>query len=105
MAIKKLRCKLPGIDETPAELIEAAGKPLHPEAEDMGLFLRLHTVELLIPVPSSFEVKMATKKLRCKLPGIDETPAELIKAAGKPLHPEVHSIIHSVQNRDVGSSG
>jgi hypothetical protein len=66
----------------------------------------MHTVEpLIIPVPSSFEVKMAIKKLRCKLPGIDQTPSELIKAAGKPLHPEICNIIHSVLNRDVVSLG
>ena len=37
--------------------------------------------EQLVPEPSSRGVKMATEKLkRHKLPGIDQIPAELVKA-------------------------
>jgi len=39
--------------------------------------------EPLVPEPSAFEVELAIGKLRShKSPGIDEIPAELIKAGG-----------------------
>jgi hypothetical protein len=41
----------------------------------------IHTAELLAPEPSAFEVEMAIEKLTgYKSPGIDQIPAELIKA-------------------------
>src|SRR5215469_15948696 len=41
----------------------------------------IHTEEPLVPVPSAFEVELAIEKLKNhKLPGIDQIPAELIKA-------------------------
>ena len=48
----------------------------------MGLImLDIHTAELLVPEPSAFEVEMAIKKLKEHTsPGIDQIPAELIKA-------------------------
>jgi hypothetical protein len=40
-----------------------------------------HTAEPLVPVPRAFEVEMAIEKLkRHKSPGIDQIPAELVKA-------------------------
>jgi len=42
--------------------------------------LEIHTAEPLVPGPSVFEVRMAIEKLkRHKTPGIDQSPAELIK--------------------------
>jgi hypothetical protein len=42
--------------------------------------LEIHTAEPLVPGPSAFEVKLAIEKLkRHKTPGIDQSPAELIK--------------------------
>jgi hypothetical protein len=42
--------------------------------------LEIHTAEPLVPGPSAFEVEMAIKKLkRYTTPGIDQSPAELIK--------------------------
>jgi len=39
------------------------------------------TTELLVPEPSTYEVEMATEKLkRHRSPGIDQIPAEFIKA-------------------------
>ena len=41
------------------------------------------TAEPLVPEPSAFEVELAVKKLKShKSPGIDQIPAELIKAGG-----------------------
>ena len=43
----------------------------------------IHIAEPLVPEPSAFEVEMAIGKLRRhKSPGIDQIPAELIKAGG-----------------------
>ena len=42
-----------------------------------------HTAEPTVPEPSAIEVERATEKLkRHKSPGIDQIPAELIKAGG-----------------------
>jgi len=42
--------------------------------------LEIHTAEPLVPGPSAFEVEMVIEKLkRHKTPGIDQSPAELIK--------------------------
>ena len=41
----------------------------------------IHTAEPLVPEPSAFEVEMNIEKLKSrKSPGIDQIPAELIKA-------------------------
>jgi len=43
----------------------------------------IHTIEPLVPEPSAFEVELAIGKLKNhKSPGIDQIPAELIKAVG-----------------------
>jgi len=44
-----------------------------------------------VPEPSALEVEMAIEKLkRHKSPGIDQIPAELIKARGRTIHSEIH---------------
>jgi hypothetical protein len=41
----------------------------------------IHTAEPFVPEPSATEVEMAIRKLkRCKAPGSDQIPAELIQA-------------------------
>jgi hypothetical protein len=41
----------------------------------------IHTAELLVPEPSAFVAELAIEKLKSKKsPGIDQIPAELIKA-------------------------
>ena len=45
-----------------------------------------HTEEPLVPEPSVFEVELAIEKLKNhKSPGIDQLPAELIKAGGSTI--------------------
>jgi hypothetical protein len=47
--------------------------------------------------PSAFEVEMAIEKLkRYKSPGIDQIPAELIKAGGSKICCEIHKLINSL---------
>jgi hypothetical protein len=61
----------------------------------------IHTAELLIPEPSVSEIELAIDKLKShKSPGIDQTPAELIKAGGRTISCEVHKLIISIWNKE-----
>ena len=54
-----------------------------------------HTAEPLVPEPSAFEVDLATEKLKShRSPGIDQIPAELIKAGGRTIRYEIHKLIN-----------
>jgi len=53
------------------------------------------------PKPNAFEVEMFAEKLkRHKSPGIDQIPAELIKAMGGTIHSEIHKDVHSILNKE-----
>jgi len=57
----------------------------------------IHTAEPLVLEPSASEFKVAIEKIkRHKSPGIDQTPAELIKAGGKTIGCEIHKLIISI---------
>jgi len=61
----------------------------------------LHTAEPLVPEPSAFEVELANEKLKShKSPGIDQIPAELIKAGGRTIRSEVHKLIITIWNKE-----
>jgi hypothetical protein len=48
-----------------------------------------------------FEVVLAPEKLKsCKSPGIDQMPAELIKALGRTIHYKIHKRIISIRNNE-----
>ena len=51
----------------------------------------IHTAEQPVPEPSAFEVELAIAKLKShKSPGIDQIPAELIKAGRRKIRYEIH---------------
>jgi len=61
----------------------------------------IHTAEPLVFEPSTFEVEMAIDKLkRYKLPGIDQIPAEIIKAGGRTIPSEIHKLLNSIWNKE-----
>ena len=54
-----------------------------------------------MPQSSAFEVKLAIEKLKShKSPGIDQIPAELIKAGGRTIRYEIHILIISIWNKE-----
>ena len=57
----------------------------------------IHTAEPLVPEPNAFQVEIAIEKLkRQKWPGIDQIPAELIKAGGRTVCSEVVNLLIQV---------
>jgi len=61
----------------------------------------IHTVEPLVPEPSALEVELAIEKLKNhKSPGIDQIPAELIKAGGRTTCSAIHKLIISIWNKE-----
>jgi len=63
----------------------------------------IHTAEPLVREPSA---KLAIEKLKShKSPGIDQIPAELIKAGGKTIRCEIHKVIFSIWRRNCLRSG
>ena len=51
--------------------------------------------------PSAFEVELAIGKLKNhKSPGIDQIPAELIKAGGRTICCVIHKLIISIRNKE-----
>ena len=60
-----------------------------------------HTEEPLVPEPSVFEVELAIEKLKNhKSPGIDQIPAELIKAGGSTIRCDIYKLIISIWNKE-----
>ena len=58
----------------------------------------VHTAESLVSEPSAFEVETAIEKLkRHKSPGIDQIPAEFIRAGGRKIRSEIHKLIKSIR--------
>ena len=63
----------------------------------MGLVMlgrQKYTAEQLVPEPSDLEVELASEKLKShKSPGIDQIPAELIKAGGSTIRGAIYKLI------------
>jgi hypothetical protein len=63
--------------------------------------MAIHTAEPLVPEPILVKVEIATGKLKSyKSLGIDQIPAELIKAGGEILCSETHKLICSIWNKE-----
>ena len=59
------------------------------------------TAKPLMPEPSVFEVYMAIEKLkRHKSSGINQIPAELIKAGSRIICSEIHELTNSIWNKE-----
>jgi hypothetical protein len=57
----------------------------------------LHITQRIVPEQCDFEVEMVTGKLkRSRSPGVDQIPAELIKASCKRIGSEIHKLINSI---------
>jgi len=68
--------------------------------EDVGQ-AEIHTAEPLVPEPSASEVELAIDKLKShKSTGIDQIPAELIKAGGRTISLEIHNLIIPVWKKE-----
>ena len=53
-----------------------------------------------MPEPNALEVELAIEKLKSyKSPGIDQIPAELIKAGGVPIRCAIHKLIITIWNK------
>jgi hypothetical protein len=60
----------------------------------------IHTREPLVPEPSAFYFELAIEKLKSHVSlGIDQIPAQLIKARGRTILYEIHELIISIWNR------
>jgi len=61
----------------------------------------IHTAEPLVPEPSASEVEMAIDKLKSrKSPGIDQIPAELIKAGGRTIFLKIRKLITYILKKE-----
>ena len=61
----------------------------------------IHRAEPLVHEPSAAEVELAIDKLKNhKSPGIDQIPAELIKAGGRTICLEIHKFITSIWKKE-----
>ena len=61
----------------------------------------IHSAEPLVPEPSALEIELATEKLKShKSPGIDQIPAELIKAGDKTIRGAIHKLNIAIWNKE-----
>ena len=68
--------------------------------KDVGQ-VEIHTVESLVPEPSASEGELAIDKLKShKSRGIDQIPAELIKAGGRIICLEIHKLITLIWKKE-----
>jgi len=61
----------------------------------------IHTAEPLVPELSASEFELAIDKIKShKSPGIDQIPAELIKAGGRTIYLEIRKLIISIWKKE-----
>ena len=70
----------------------------------MGLAMlgrQKYTLKPLVPEPSTLEVELAIEKLKShKSPGIDQIPAELLKAGGGTIRCAIHKLFIPIWNKE-----
>jgi hypothetical protein len=60
----------------------------------------MQTAQPFVPQPSASEAETAVGMLkRCKAPGVDQIPAELIQAGQKARGSEIHNRIKLIRNK------
>jgi hypothetical protein len=60
----------------------------------------IHTAEPVVPEPAASDFELGVEKLKSKkLQGVDEIPAELIKARGRTIFCEIYKLIISIWNK------
>jgi hypothetical protein len=63
--------------------------------------VEIHTAEPLVPESSVLEVELVIENLKShKSPGIDQIPAELIKAGGRTICCAIHKLIIAIWNKE-----
>jgi hypothetical protein len=61
----------------------------------------IHTAEPLVPEPRALDVELAIEKLKShKSPGIDQIPAEMIKAKDRTIRCAIHKLIMAIWNKE-----
>ena len=61
----------------------------------------IHTAEPLLPELNAFKFEMAIENLKShKSPGIEQIPAELIKAEGRTIRCAIHKLIISIWSKE-----
>ena len=66
-----------------------------------GRHIEVHTTEPLVPEPSAYELQLPIEKLKShKSPGINQIPAELVKARGRTIRPHICKLINSIWNKE-----
>jgi hypothetical protein len=61
----------------------------------------VHTAEPLVPFPGHLKVETTIAKLKkCKSPGSDQIPVELIQSGGKTLLSVIHKLVTSIWNKE-----
>jgi hypothetical protein len=94
-------CRFPQYFEQMEELLLSAVQLLNVCGVIDVRQTEMHTAELLVPEPSSFEVKIAIEKLtRYKSPGIDQILAQLIQTGGNTLLSEIQKCIYCIWNKE-----
>jgi hypothetical protein len=60
-----------------------------------------HTAEPFVPEPSASQFQVAIGKVkRCKSPGVEQIPAEIIQSGGETLRSEIPKFIKLVSNKE-----
>jgi hypothetical protein len=61
----------------------------------------MHTARTLVPEPRSSEVEITVERLKkCRSPGTDQIPTELIKERGNTSCFEIHKLMNSIWNKE-----